>query len=273
MDPEEVEGQDTGTENNDIPVAEPAEPAEGGDGINPAWNDLLAVVPSQLHSQVTPFLKDWDKNYQEGINKVHSQYEPYKNLVENKVKPEDIDYALQLAQAIETDPTEVAKKLAEFTGLSLAEAKQEIKDADEQGQFDETDSEFLKHPKVVEMQTMLQTMAQLLVQQNADEQAKAEDAALAKELEDLKEAHGEFDVDWVITKALAFPETPLEDLVTAYKEHEKGILEKARKPGPKVMKSGGSAPDNQLDVKTLDDKGRRDTITKILEAAHREAQG
>src|SRR6266496_4647872 len=114
MDPEET-GQDTGTEEVEGTVA----PETGGsDSINPAWNDLLEVVPSQLHSLVTPYLQKWDKNYQEGINKVHSQYEPYKSYIDNEIQPGQIDYALQLMQAIESRPAEVIKALQEWSGTS-----------------------------------------------------------------------------------------------------------------------------------------------------------
>lgn len=268
MEPEEIEetgqGEETGIEE------ELVAPETGGEesSINPAWNDLLGVVPSQLHSQVTPYLSQWDKNYQEGINKVHSQYEHLKPYADRK--PEELDYALQVMQAIESDPKAVAKALAEYSGLTIKEAEEAVR---EQGQFDETEEdELLQHPKFKEMYEMTQAMAQLLVQQNQSKLDADMDAELDAELKSLAKEHGEFDVDWVLTKALAQPDKDLAVHVQAYREHEKSILEKARKPGPKVLKPGGSAPNNQTDVKTLDAAGRRALIAKSLEQAAQQSQ-
>lgn len=268
MDPEENEevsgqGEETGEIEETV-----AQESGGGDSINPAWNDLLSKVPSQLHSQVTPYLSQWDKNYQEGLQKVHSEYEPYKKFTEHQ--PEELDYALSIMKAIEENPQEVAKALAEYSGLSLAEAKEVVK---EQGQFDETEeNELLNHPQFVEMKSMVEAMAQLLVQQNQAKLDAEMDAQLETELKELSKEHGEFDVDWVLTKALAKPEVDLAEHVKAYREHEKSVLEKARKPGPKVLKGGGSAPDNQTDITKLDDKGRRELIAKTLQQAAQQSQ-
>ena len=51
---------------------------QGGSGqqepkLNPAWNDLLSVVPDQnLQKLMIPKLQEWDKNFTQGIQKVHS---------------------------------------------------------------------------------------------------------------------------------------------------------------------------------------------------------
>lgn len=266
---EEIDGQGTETEEEETAVAQ-----ETGGGeevsLNPAWNELLERVPSQIHSQVTPILKQWDQNYQKSLQEVHSKYDPYKDFLEQK--PEDLSYALQVMKAIEDDPAQVAKALAEYAGIPLAEAKEAVKDS-EQGQFSETEEdELLNHPKFKELNTMVTQMAQLLVQQNQEKSAQEEDKALEAELSALEKEHGEFDPEWVLVKAAARPEIPLAEHVKAFKEHEKSILEKARKPGPKVMKSGGSAPDNQTDVSKLSPAERRALIAKSLENAAREAQ-
>lgn len=265
---EELEGQGTETGEVTEPVAqsEVVEETESGGGnkINPAWNDLLGVVPSQLHSQVTPFLSQWDKNYQEGLQKVHSQYEPYKEYLD-QYKPEDIDYALKVIAAIENDPKAVAKALSEYAGEKSEETPPE-----QQGQVNENEDEddpILNHPKFKEVSKMVETMAQLLVQQNQTQAEIEEDKALAKELEELKTSVGDFEEEWVLSRAAANPEIPLKEHVEAYIAHEKKILEKARKPGPKVMNGGGSAPNNQLDIKSLPDKDRRALIVQQLQAA------
>lgn len=263
---EELEGQgtETGEENESVAQETTEESTGGGNKLNPAWEGLLGVVPSQLHSQVTPFLSQWDKNYQEGLQKVHSQYEPYKPYLE-QYKPEDIDYALKVIGAIENDPASVAKALQEYAG----QGKEEETPSEQQGQVNENeeDDPILNHPKFKEVSQMVEAMAQLLVQQGQSQKEIEEDKALAAELTSLKTELGEFEEEWVLARAAANPDIPLEEHVKAYLDHEKKILEKARKPGPKVLNGGGRAPDNQLDVKSLPDKDRRALIVQQLAAA------
>lgn len=254
-------GQDTGGEQ--VVGSEP----EQGSGLNPAWNDLLEVVPSQLHSQVTPHLEKWDRNYQESLNKVHSQYDPYQPYVDNNIAPDQINYALQLMQAIEARPAEVIKALQEYAGLTKQEATQV--QAEQQGQVDaETEvPDFINHPEFQKMNKMVETMAQLLVQRNLTEQQSQEDQQLSAELEALHQSKGEFDEEWVLTRALNHPNESLEKHVDAYKEFVNGIISNTRKPGPRILSAGGIAPNNQLDPKTLDDKERRGLVAQMLQAA------
>jgi len=273
----ESQGSETGVEGT--AVAPPNNDGAGGGepAINPAWNELLEVLPSQLHSLATPHLQKWDKNYQESLSKVHSQYEPYKPFIDNEIQPDQIEYALQLVQAIEARPAEVIKALQEWSGIQeepVAGGAAPQVNPEQQGQLGDAEipSELLNHPEIVKMKQMVDTMAQLLVQQNQTATQAQEDAALAKELTDLKAQHGEFDEEWVLTRAYNNPNVAMEKHVEAYREFEKGILAKARQPGPKVLGAGGNAPDNQVDVKTLDDKGRRSLVAQMLAASAQQNQ-
>lgn len=263
MDPEEI-GQDTGQQ-QEVTEQEPE-----GSGLNPAWNDLLGVVPSQLHSQVTPHLEKWDRNYQESIGKVHSQYEPYKPYLDNQIAPEQINYALQLVQAIESRPAEVIQALQQFAGLEdTTQGQGQQNQTGQQGQVDDETEvpDFVNHPEFQKINEMVNAMAQILVQQNMSQQQSQEDQQLAEELDQLHETHGDFDEEWVLTRALNNPEASLEDHVKAYHQFETSIVEKVRKPGPRVMGAGGAAPDNQVDVNKLDGAGRRSLIAQMLQAS------
>src|SRR5216117_1810141 len=61
---------------------------------NPAWDGLLGKLPSQYHQAILEDLKSWDQNYNTGIQKVHSQYEPWKPFIENQVEPDEVNNAL-----------------------------------------------------------------------------------------------------------------------------------------------------------------------------------
>lgn len=268
MEPEENTGQDTGQGTEGTPVAQPdASQQGGGSNLNPAWNDLLGIVPEMLHSQVTPHLEKWDKNYQEGINKVHSQYEPYKPYLDNNIPPEQINYALQLVNAIDQNPADVIAALQEYAGIEAQQ--QQEGEPGQQGQVGDSEvPEWLNHPEFKGMKQMVETMAQLMVQQNYSQQEAAEDQALNEELDSLHEQYGDYDEEWVLTRAANNPAVPLEDHVKAYQEFVSQIrTESRRPPGPKVMGAGGLAPDNQVDMKSLDDKGRRAMVAQILAGA------
>lgn len=262
MDPEE--GQDTGNEIDsqgaeDSAVANSAVAEPEGTGINPAWNELLEVVPSQLHSLVTPHLTKWDQNYQNSLQQVHSQYAPYKPFVENQVAPDQIEYAMSVMQAIENNPREVLQALQAYIG-----------EDDEQGQEEQVvgDSEtpeWMQHPEWQKTQQMVQTMAQLLVQQREEEARTQADQEVAQELSDAREKHGEFDEEWVLTKLMNNPKMKLEDAVIAYHQFEQGVLSKARQPGPKVLGAGGSTPNQELNPKNLGDKERRNLVANLLQ--------
>lgn len=292
MGPDEnSQGTETGTEESTVAqngeVTETDSGSGGGDSINPAWNELLQAVPSSLHSQVTPHLTKWDQNFQSKINEVHSQYEPYKPYLERQVTPDQINYGLGLMDAIENRPLEVIKGLVEFAKQSNMDLKDvaalfgDAAQAEQQGQIDESEipAEIFQHPAFVQMQKQLETVQNFLAQQQSSQQQAAEDKAIADEFAEYHkpDKYGEFDEDWVLTKAIADAQqgknvTSLEPYVKQYKEFEKSVLERSRKPAPQVLKPGGIVPDNQLDVKKLSDKERREHVQQILHAAAQNSQ-
>lgn len=264
------QGLETGGEN--ASVADSGSQDQGGSSLNPAWNDLMGIIPSQLHSQVTPHLSQWDKNYQDGINKVHSQYEAYKPYLENEIGPEQINYGLQLMYALEQNPRGVLEALAEANGVSIQEAAEALEEQQGQGETDPNEPEWLNHPKFQELNQMVETMAQLMVQQNQTVEDQQEDEALAQELDALHEEHGDFDEDWVLTKVMTAmqrgQEMSIADAVQAYHEHEQSILQNARKPGPKVLSANGNAPDNQISKEDLAKEGtRKNLVIQMLQGA------
>ncbi len=234
--------------------------------LNPAWNDMLDALPSSLHSIVTPHLKTWDKNYQDGINKVHSQYESYKPLLDAGVPKDRIEYALSVAQAIEERPEEMIKALQDFTGMSKAEATKVVEA--EQGQVEtEVPEELFQHPKFQEMEKMLQTVAQHLVTQKQQEAETEQDKKLASELQTLQETHGEYDEEYVLNWAMIHPDKTLEEAVVAYKEKLNELLTANRRaPAPKVLGQGGGSVRNEITKEDLHDpKTRKSVIAQMLQ--------
>lgn len=91
--------------------------------VHPAYDKLLAELPEAWHSKVTPYLQEQDKYFQQQLEK----YTPFKDLVDEGVSADLIKGGLNLARAIENDPTEVYTSLQTYLkdqGLLAEEAKQ-----------------------------------------------------------------------------------------------------------------------------------------------------
>ena len=78
--------------------------------VHPAHEKLLAELPEAWHSKVTPYLQEQDKYYQKEMEK----YTPYKEFVEAGISPDLVRGGLNLASAIESNPTEVYASLQDY---------------------------------------------------------------------------------------------------------------------------------------------------------------
>src|SRR4051812_16507541 len=86
-------------------------------GNNPAWNEFLEVVPQELHQKVTPLLSKWDSGVQDMVQKVHSQYEPYKQFKDKGIAAEDLQSGIQILNALQNDPENTFKAIKAYYGF------------------------------------------------------------------------------------------------------------------------------------------------------------
>lgn len=241
-----------------------------GTGINPAWNDLLETLPSSLHSQVTPHLQQWDKNYQEGIGKVHSQYEPYKPYLENNVPPEQLNYGLQLLDILENQPEQLYEALAEQFG-NQQQQEEEYSQGLEEQQGQESQIDFTQHPQWQQLEEMVNLIARNEVQRTEEQQNQQQDAELEQEFNSAKEKHGDFDENWVMVQLLSGNYNSVDEAAAGYKEFVNGLLAEQNRPtGPKVLGPGGSAANSQVNPAELGDKDRRNLVAQMLANAHQQ---
>jgi hypothetical protein len=250
----------------------------GSEASNPAWNELLGLIPQELHSQVTPHLQKWDSNF----DKVQSQYAPYKQFVDAEVPADNIAYALNAMQQLDQDPKQFYDMLTNYMQeQGLLEAQNpEAETPGGQGPVDgEELPEVFQHPEFQRIQKELQeakqlaeTLGQNFLQTQQQQQEAAEDEALQEQVDTLTEELGEFDVKWVLHAALDAAESgqDVEDLrpfVEQYRQYEQSIIEKSKKPAPTMMPSGGVAPPTQINMAEMSDKERREYIVSRLNAA------
>lgn len=240
--------------------------SESTGGGNPAWSEILGVLPDSLHKVVTPALEKWDTNYQSGIQKVHSQYEPYKEIIDQGFDPQTIAYALSLVNELENDPRKIYDALAEHNGWS------------EQGQSEteETDSEYEVEddPRIARATQLSETVAEYIMDQHQQQEAAAEDEALNSHIASLKEQHGITDDDpnaerFVIGLMLAGASA--EDAFDQYMGIQQSVSSRPRAndSAPMVVGNNGGVPSTAIDRSQLQDpKARRALVAQLLEQAN-----
>ena len=74
---------------------------------HPAYDKLLAEIPTAWHEKVIPHLQEQDRSFQQQLEK----YTPYKEYVDNGVDPAYIEQSIQIAQAIAEDPVGIHQNL------------------------------------------------------------------------------------------------------------------------------------------------------------------
>lgn len=239
-----------------------------GDQGNPAWSTFFDVIPSEFHEKVKPVLQEWDRGVQDRFQKVHSDYEPWKPFIENKVDPEHAQFALNLLNRLDTNPAEVHKAIAEYYKL---DAPVNPGTGSGQGQAEPSEEADPYDARFKTLEEHNRVMAQILLSQREAEEAQRADQMLDKQLSDLRKTHGEFDERYVL--ALMQTGSTAEDAVKGYldfRDREVG----RRVPKPLIMggASGGSL--NQgIDPRKLDDKQTKNLVVQMLEAAASERRG
>lgn len=239
------------------PVAEPS--------INPAWNPLLEKLPSSLHGIVTPTLKEWDSNYQQSLQKVHSEYEPWKPLIEQQLDPADLYQSYQISQALEQDPQRFIEAVMEHYGIQLPQQGQQPEQLDD-GEEDPGIYDVSQDPEFQRTRAMTEQMAKLLIAQQQQQQEAEEDEALDADLQAAREKLGEFDEDYVLQRVMYYEED-VPTAVQAYQAHVNSILSQHRNPGasaPIIMGSGGGTPSQPTAVSNLSPQDRRALIAQTL---------
>lgn len=233
--------------------------------INPAWSELLSQVPAGLHNVLTPHLQKWDQNYQQGLQKVHSQYEPYKPFIDDGIDPESLNNAMLIMQNLEQDPERFARALVEHYGLNLGEQGQV--EADQEESVEGLPFDITSHPDFQKVQQV----TELLAQQTLAQHQAAEEAAAESELDQMiaaaKEKHGEFDEEYVYQKMYSTG-CDVETAVQAFIDKRNQWVQNYQPPGanaPRLMGSGGGLPSQATPARNMTPKQRRALMVQTLQ--------
>lgn len=243
--------------------------AESGDnggqgdasGINPAWNDVLSAVPEDVHSQITPHLRNWDQNFQ----RVQSDFAPYKEFKEANISPDQIRMGMGIMQALEQNPKQVYDLLQQQFNFGSETGQGETEDAPPNEELDNLpDSVKQQLGLIPELQKQLETVMNWAVGQQSASSEAQEDEALDNLITGLKSQHGEFDERYVLSLMQAGVDP--QDAIKEYNSFVEKVSMDAQRPrAPKILGSGGIVPGEQaLDPRKLDPKSTKDLVTQML---------
>lgn len=256
--------QDNSQQDNTQQQTQQPQETQQQESINPAWSELLNVVPEGLRGVVTPHLKKWDSEHQQGIQKVHSQYEPYKPFLESGIAPEDLNNAMLIMQNLEENPEKFARALVEHYGLQLGEQGQESQL--EPQELEDPAFDITQHPEFQRVKQGFELLAQQTLSQNELAQEAQAEHELDTKIAAAKEAYGEFDEELVYQRMYALG-CDVEEAVQYYKSLEQNIVQNYRPPGanaPRLMGGGGGLPSQAIPVANMTGKERRALMVQTL---------
>lgn len=264
-----------------------ATPIEGGEvqgneptgsetpGPNPAWNDVLSVLPEQFHQVVTPHFQKWDDAANSRIETVNSQlkdFEDFKPFVEHGINAQEIEQGLRLMWEINNNPENVFNALKDaykFGEQVISPVANTSGDAgDEENPLNNLPPEVLE--KLNAQEGILQAVSQIVLNDAKAKQDAAADAELENELSQLKEKFGEYDEDYVMTKMLSGFSG--EDAVKSYQALVQSLSPKPFAPQVFGNSSGTGTglPSQAIDPTKLSGKDTRSLVAQMLEQAARQ---
>lgn len=232
---------------------------------DPPYKAQLDALPESVRVLVEPQFKEWDKQVQERFTAQSAKLDPWKDLIDN-ADPETVTQALQLAQFMDAEPQKLVDALIDNYGLTKTQAQQVVTDSQTVTPDPELEgipqAVLDKLAKVDSMEQAMQVMANHLNSQQQSTQAASAQAQLDQELTRLKDAYGEFDMDYVLTKTVANG-GDAEAAVKAYIALVPPV--KTETTAPTVIGGGGGAPaGEEVDMSKLSAKERKALVIDIL---------
>lgn len=248
--------EDGGVQGDDGNVSTP--------GQNPAWNDVLSVIPEQYHSQIMPHFQQWDQSAQSQIEKANAaakQFEPYKDFVEHGINPDELQQGLRLMYEINQNPKAVYDALASAYNFGSNVGSGNVESEEDE----EDDSQQFQDPRYDQLQEGIELVSRIVLEnENAKLAAQAE-KELDDELNSLREKHGDFDERYVL--AMMEMDMTGEQAVQAYKELTQNLLQNNPRPfAPSILgNSGGGSglPSQAIDPTKMQPKEIRNLVAEM----------
>lgn len=234
---------------------------EGNSGFNPAWNEFLEPIPQELHEKVTPILQKWDQGVQQMVQKVHSEYEPFKQFKEAGIDPSRLEFGARLVQAIEENPQMVYEALGQHYQLG---GNPQGSNNSGQGHEEPPGEEDPYAARFKEIERQNEIMAQILLEQRKAQEQAEEDARLEEELGSLRKKFGNYDEEYVLS-LMQRGATGEQAVQKWFEKIEEAA--KSRVPKPLIMGGGGGIPNQSTDPRKLSSKDTNALVAQMLQQA------
>lgn len=263
-------GIESGGETAPVESSQGSQGTGTNEGGNPAWNEILGVLPDSLHSTVRPALEKWDTNYREGISKVQSQYEPYKEILDSGIEPQNLQYALALLDKIENDPRAIYDALAEHNGWAENGGQGQPNSEIDPNEYDPEN--LPEDPRLLRAEQLAEAVAEYTMQQHQQQTEAEEDAALEQHISSLKEQHGIDENDETVDEfvmGLMLAGVPAEKAFEKYTALTQTVSTRPRaNDSAPVVLGGGGVPSTAIPRDQIrDPKARRALVAQMLEQA------
>jgi len=250
-------------------------------GGNPAWQEFLAFVPEDQHSQAQEVLSKWDQGVQQRFQARAEELEPFKPFIEQKVDPQTLQAGLQLYEALNTRPQDLFKSMADTFGLETAQQILGItpQATEPAGSKEDEDDPFKgidEHPVIKELRENFNNLATVLVGERERSEIQAQEDLIADEIAGVSEKLGRelkpFEEEHLILSMLngANIDQAFNNLQGYLKEI--GVVQDAP-PAPTVLGSNGGVPSAPVDPRKMTDSQRQHSaidLLKNLNAADRQ---
>lgn len=260
-DPTGVPGQDQGSQD------------DGGQG---QYAGYLKGVPEQFHTQLLDGFKRTDSHWQNKLNEAQSQYAPWQPLTQRYELPY-VQAATAFMDAIQQNPAEVVPWLAKEFGVEVAQQVQQQAQGQPGQQWGQDQGgaedwranvppEMLQRlERVDDIEKLALLNAQAFKEAQDKQQLNEQIAEFDRHLGELRQKHGDFDMDWVLAKLGSGEFDSPEKAVGAYKSWEQQALAAAaQRRVPTLLNSGGGYESSQVDPTSLDPKQTRDLVGRLL---------
>lgn len=232
-------------------------------GPNPAWNDVLSVIPAEYHEKITPHFQQWDQSAQQRIEQVNSRvkdFEPYQPFVEHGIDPSELENGLRLLYEINNNPQGVWDALGKAYNLAGESGGAGASGEDPEPQYQD--------PRFGDLQQGLELVSQIVLNEQQAKVAAQADVELDRELSDLKSKHGDYDERYVL--AMMQSGMSGEQAIQSYQGLRNNLLQNNPRPfAPNVMGSSGGGtgyPSQAIDPTKLSPKDTRSLVAQMLAA-------
>jgi hypothetical protein len=235
-----------------------------GTGYNPNFQPLLNDIPQDLHQKIIPHLQQWDKNFNDRVGKLQSDYEPWKPVLNSGATPDMVQTGLNILNLLERDPKALYDALVE--NYKFEQEQQQAGPVTGQGQQQQQEDPYDLRFK--QMEQNFTTVAQHVLDIRRQEQEAQADAIVAQEFSQAHKKLGDFDDNWVRAHCIADPNLSVEQAASNYQQWYNAEMAKhGARPLITGSSGSGGVPGSQVDVTKLSGQQTRGLVADMIRQA------